>query len=197
MIRVLIVDDEHQLVEAFKKKLAKEGFQVFTALNGREAISIMKDNELDIGLFDIKLPDMDGVELLGKLREMQPTSEVVMLTGYASVDTAIRSMKLGAYDYLTKPCKLSELHNVILKAYEKKQLKEKTIVLAEQLQRVELTRQFYRREQRGQRGQEVCFHGEYFRCTRSGPRRDRHRERACGKGYSWAIEAFREPFCGH
>lgn len=137
MIRVLIVDDERQLVEAFKKKLAKEGLEVFTALNGREAISIMKDNELDIGLFDIKLPDMDGVELLGILREMQPTSEVIMLTGYASVDTAIRSMKLGAYDYLTKPCKLSELHNVILKAYEKKLLKEKTIVLEEQLQRVE------------------------------------------------------------
>jgi DNA-binding NtrC family response regulator len=138
MIRVLIVDDEHQLVEAFKKKLAKEGLDVFTALNGKEAISIMKDNELDIGLFDIKLPDMDGVELLGRLREMQPTSEVIMLTGYASVDTAIRSMKLGAYDYLTKPCKLSELHNVILKAYEKKQLKEKTIVLEEHLQRVEI-----------------------------------------------------------
>jgi two-component system response regulator AtoC len=138
MIRVLIVDDEHQLVEAFKKKLAKEGFEVFTALNGREAITVMKDNELDIGLFDIKLPDMDGVELLGRLREMQPTSEVIMLTGYASVDTAIRSMKLGAYDYLTKPCKLSELHNVILKAYEKKQLKEKTIVLEEHLQRVEI-----------------------------------------------------------
>ncbi len=138
MIRVLIVDDEHQLVEAFKKKLAKEGLEVFTALNGREAITIMKDNELDIGLFDIKLPDMDGVELLGRLREMQPTSEVIMLTGYASVDTAIRSMKLGAYDYLTKPCKLSELHNVILKAYEKKQLKEKTIVLEEHLQRVEI-----------------------------------------------------------
>jgi len=138
MIRVLIVDDEHQLVEAFKKKLAKEGLEVFTALNGREAITIMKDNELDIGLFDIKLPDMDGVELLGRLREMQPTAEVIMLTGYASVDTAIRSMKLGAYDYLTKPCKLSELHNVILKAYEKKQLKEKTIVLEEHLQRVEI-----------------------------------------------------------
>jgi two-component system, NtrC family, response regulator AtoC len=142
MIRVLIVDDEYQLVEAFKKKLAKEGFEVFTALNGKEAISIMQDNELDIGLFDIKLPDMDGVELLGRLREMQPTSEVVMLTGYASVDTAIRSMKLGAYDYLTKPCKLSELHNVILKAYEKKQLKEKTIVLEEHLQRVELHENF-------------------------------------------------------
>jgi two-component system, NtrC family, response regulator AtoC len=142
MIRVLIVDDEHQLVEAFKKKLAKEGFEVFTALNGMEAISIMEGNELDIGLFDIKLPDMDGVELLGRLREMQPTSEVVMLTGYASIDTAIRSMKLGAYDYLTKPCKLSELHNVILKAYEKKQLKEKTIVLEQHLQRVELHENF-------------------------------------------------------
>ncbi|MDM7917637.1 MAG: sigma-54 dependent transcriptional regulator [Methanosarcina sp.] len=142
MIRVLIVDDEHQLVEAFKKKLSKEGFEVLTALNGSEAISIIKNNELDIGLFDIKLPDMDGVELLGTLREMQPTSEVIMLTGYASVDTAIRSMKLGAYDYLTKPCKLSELHQVILRAYEKKQLKEKTIVLEEHLQRVEIRDNF-------------------------------------------------------
>ena len=142
VIRVLIVDDEHQLVEAFRKKLTKEGLEVFTALNGREALAIMKQETLDIGLFDIKLPDIDGVELLGRLREMQPTSEVIMLTGYASVDTAIRSMKLGAYDYLTKPCKLSELHSVIVKAYEKKQLKEKNIVLEEQLQRVELHDRF-------------------------------------------------------
>jgi two-component system response regulator AtoC len=136
MIRVLIVDDEYQLLEAFKKKLSKEGMEVFTASNGQEAIAIIKKETLDIGLFDIKLPDMDGVELLEKLREIQPTAEVIMLTGYASVDTAIRSMKLGAYDYLTKPVKLSELHTVILKAYEKKQLKEKTIVLEEQLQRI-------------------------------------------------------------
>jgi DNA-binding NtrC family response regulator len=115
---------------------------VFTASNGREAITIIKQETLDIGLFDIKLPDTDGVELLEKLREVQPTAEVIMLTGYASVDTAIRSMKLGAYDYLTKPVKLSELHTVILKAYEKKQLKEKTIVLEEQLQRVEVHDKF-------------------------------------------------------
>ncbi|MCX5815646.1 MAG: sigma-54 dependent transcriptional regulator [Proteobacteria bacterium] len=138
MIRILIVDDEHQLIEAFRKKLSKEGMEVFTALNGRAAISIIKQEALDIGLFDIRLPDIDGVELLGRLKEMQPTVEVIMLTGHASVDTAIQSMKLGAYDYLTKPCKLSELHNVILKAYEKKQLKEKNIVLEEHLQRIEL-----------------------------------------------------------
>jgi DNA-binding NtrC family response regulator len=138
MIRVLIVDDEFQLLEAFKKKLSKEGMEVFTASNGQEAMSIIAEETLDIGLFDIKLPDTDGVDLLGRLRETQPTAEVIMLTGYASVDTAIRSMKLGAYDYLTKPVKLSELHTVILKAYEKKQLKEKTIVLEEQLQRIEV-----------------------------------------------------------
>jgi two-component system response regulator AtoC len=137
VIRILIVDDEHQLLEAFKKKLSKEGMKVFTALNGQDAISIIKEEPLDIGLFDIKLPDMDGVELLKMLREVQPTAEVIMLTGYASVDTAIRSMKLGAYDYLTKPCKLSELHTIILKAYEKKQLKEKNIILKAHLQRVE------------------------------------------------------------
>ena len=142
MIRVLIVDDEYQLLEAFKKKLSKEGMEVFTASNGREAITIIKKETLDIGLFDIKLPDTDGVELLEKLLELQPTAEVIMLTGYASVDTAIRSMKLGAYDYLTKPVKLSELHTVILKAYEKKQLKDKTIVLEEQLQRVEVHDKF-------------------------------------------------------
>lgn len=137
-IRVLIVEDEHQLVEAFRRKLFKEGMEVFTALNGRDAVSIMKQEALDVGLFDIKLPDADGVELLGMLKEMQPTSEVIILTGYATVDTAIRSMKLGAYDYLTKPCKLSELHSVILKAYEKKQLQEKNIVLEQQLQRVDV-----------------------------------------------------------
>ena len=142
MIRVLIVDDEYQLLEAFKKKLSKEGMEVFTAPNGQEAIAIIKQETLDIGLFDIKLPDTDGVELLERLREIQPTAEVIMLTGYASVDTAIRSMKLGAYDYLTKPVKLSELHTVILKAYEKKQLKDKTIVLEEQLQRVEVHDKF-------------------------------------------------------
>lgn len=137
VIRILIVDDEHQLLEAFKKKLSKEGMKVFTALNGQDAISIIKKETLDIGLFDIKLPDMDGVELLKMLRDTQPTAEVIMLTGYASVDTAIRSMKLGAYDYLNKPCKLSELHTIILKAYEKKQLKEKNIILKAHLQRVE------------------------------------------------------------
>jgi len=142
MIRILIVDDEYQLIDAFRKKLSREGMEVLVALNGKDAINIIKNESIDIGLFDIRLPDINGVDLLGKLKEMQPTAEVIMLTGHASVDTAIKSMKLGAYDYLTKPCRLVELHNVILKAYEKKQLKEKNIVLEEHIHRIEIRDRF-------------------------------------------------------
>jgi len=136
MIRVLIVDDETRLADAFREQLTEEGMKVFTSSHAREALSILKRESIDVAVLDIKLPDMDGVELLLKLKQMEPTTEVIMLTGYASVATAIRSMKLGAYDYLTKPCKLTELSNVITKANEKKMLKVKTIVLEEHLHRI-------------------------------------------------------------
>ena len=135
MIRVLIVDDESQLAEAYKKQLEKEKMRVFTASSGQEAIMYVKKETIDVVVLDIKLPDFDGVELLLQIRQMEPTLEVIMLTGYASVDTAIRSMKLGAYDYLTKPCKITELISVIFKAHEKKTLREKNIILEERLQR--------------------------------------------------------------
>ncbi|MBA4390148.1 MAG: hypothetical protein C0399_04335 [Syntrophus sp. (in: bacteria)] len=137
MIRVLIVDDEVRLVEAFREKLTEDGMKVFTAFRADEALSVFKSESIDIAVLDIRLPDMDGVKLLLKLKQLEPTLEVIILTGYASVDTAIRSMKLGAYDYLTKPCKMSELSNIISKAYEKKMLQVKTIVLQEHLHRIE------------------------------------------------------------
>ena len=136
MISILIVDDEVRLVEAFREQLTEENMKVFTAYRASEAISIIKNESIDVAVLDIKLPDMDGVELLLKLKQMEPTLEAIMLTGFASVPTAIRSMKIGAYDYLTKPCKMSELSKVIRKAYEKKTLTVKTIVLEEQLHRI-------------------------------------------------------------
>lgn len=142
MIRVLIVDDEIRLAEAFREQLTEEGMKVFIASQAKEALSVMKRESIDVAVLDIKLPDMDGVELLLKLKHMEPTTEVIMLTGYASVATAIRSMKLGAYDYLTKPCKLTELSNVITKAHEKKMLKVKTIVLEEHLHRMGMRDEF-------------------------------------------------------
>ena len=136
MIRVLIVDDETRLVEAFKDQLTEEGMKVFTASCAAEALSILKKETVDVVVLDIKLPDINGVELLLKLKQQEPTMEIIMLTGFASIDTAIRSMKQGAYDYLTKPCKLPELSSVILKAYEKKTLKVKNIILEEHLHRI-------------------------------------------------------------
>ncbi|MBP1748453.1 MAG: two component system response regulator, sigma54-specific [Deltaproteobacteria bacterium] len=137
MIRVLIVDDEEQLVEAFRKKLSRDGLSVTAAFTAREALAVMKKHTFDVCVLDIRLPDMDGVELLKTIKKNEPNLEIIMLTGHASVDTAIQSMKLGAYDYLSKPCKLTELSNVIQKAYEKKSLRERNIVLEQQLQRVE------------------------------------------------------------
>ena len=137
MIRVLIIDDEEQLVEAFRKKLSRDGFSVSSAYTAREAFAAMKKHTFDVCVLDIRLPDMDGVDLLKSIKKNEPNLEIIMLTGHASVDTAIQSMKLGAYDYLSKPCKLTELSNVIQKAYEKKSLKERTMVLEQQLQRVE------------------------------------------------------------
>ncbi|MCS7281025.1 MAG: sigma-54 dependent transcriptional regulator [Desulfobacterota bacterium] len=136
MIKVLIADDEKSLVDVYKKKLSKEGMQVFTATTGKDAISIMKNESLDVALLDIKLPDIDGIELLKTFKSLQPTSEAIILTGFGSVETAVKSMKLGAYDYLTKPCKLSELLNVIIKAHEKKRLTEKNLILEEHLSRL-------------------------------------------------------------
>ncbi len=136
MINVLVIDDESQLVEAFKMQLTKEGMRVSGVFRARDAIAKVKNESFDVAVLDIKLPDMDGVDLLLKLRQMEPALEIIMLTGFASVDTAIRSMKLGAYDYLTKPCKISELASVITKAFEKKSLKEKNIVLKEHLLRI-------------------------------------------------------------
>ncbi len=141
-IQVLIVDDEVQLAQAFKKKLEQEGYTVTTASTGAEALPLLREHPFDVAVLDIRLPDVDGVDLLARFKALEPTLEVVMLTGHASVDTAIKSMKSGAYDYLVKPCKLSELSSVILKAYEKKSLREKNRVLEEHLQRVELPDRF-------------------------------------------------------
>ncbi len=136
MIKVLIVDDESKLVEAFIMQLTKEGMKVSGVFTAADALATLRKESFDVAVVDIRLPDMDGVNLLLKIKQAEPGIEVIMLTGFASVDTAIRSMKLGAYDYLTKPCKLAELAAIIAKAFEKKSLAENNLVLKEHLMRV-------------------------------------------------------------
>jgi len=133
MICVLLVDDEAELVKAFKTKLEYDGMEVSVAHSGAAGLALLKKRSFDVAVFDIRLPDESGVDLLKKAKTIQPTLEAIMLTGHASVETAIQSMKFGAYDYLKKPCELAELSNLIEKAYEKKALSETNLILEEHL----------------------------------------------------------------
>ena len=119
MIRVLIVDDEARQVEAVREHLALLGMRVVTAHSAREALSILRREAIDVVVLDVRLPDMDGLEFLAKITQKKPAAAAVVLTGSASVSTAIRSMKLGASDYLIKPCRMSDLSSAVSKACEK------------------------------------------------------------------------------
>jgi len=124
-IRLLIVDDEEAYRNLLNERFSMVGSSVILAATGEEALQKIRSQPFDVGILDLRMPGMDGIELFKKIREYQPLSEVIFLTGQATVDIAIEAMKLGAYDFLTKPCQLSELQVVVQKAYEKKQLTEK------------------------------------------------------------------------
>jgi two-component system, NtrC family, response regulator AtoC len=123
--RLLVVDDEQDLLELLVRRLKRKGFDVNSAGTAEDALELVKKNEYDIGVYDIMLPGMDGIELLKETKKVQPDIEVLILTGHGTIDTAIEAMKVGAFDYITKPYNLSELELTIGKAAENKALKEK------------------------------------------------------------------------
>jgi DNA-binding NtrC family response regulator len=113
---ILLVDDEVSFVETLSKRLDKRNLKVLTAFGGQEALEILSNNRtLDVVILDVKMPDMDGIETLGKIKKDFPLIEVIMLTGHATVETAIEGMKLGAFDYLMKPC---DIEQIVLKVEE-------------------------------------------------------------------------------
>ncbi len=118
---ILVVDDETQISDLLRDFLTREGYQVLTAANGVEAISLGKENRLDLALLDLKMPGMDGIELFQKLREVKKDIGVIILTGYGTLKTAKQAMRLGAYDYLTKPFELGLVKSVIQKALQRNQ----------------------------------------------------------------------------
>jgi len=117
---ILIVDDEKEIRNLFQDFLTQEGYKVFTATNGAEAISLGKQNRFDLALLDIKMPGMDGIEVFQKFKKLKMNMEVIILTGYGTLKTAKEAMKLGAYDFLTKPFDLWLVKNIIHQALERK-----------------------------------------------------------------------------
>ena len=118
VIRLLIVDDESRFLEAIATRLKKRGFAVTTATNGPDAISIARDEKFDIALLDLKMPGMDGSEVLKLLKQEHEFLEVVILTGHGSLESAVELTKLGAFGYLPKPYELEKLLDTLKEAFE-------------------------------------------------------------------------------
>jgi two-component system, NtrC family, response regulator AtoC len=136
MARVLVVDDESNLRLVVRKELTRLGHEVEVASDGEEAWQLLEEKDFEVMLTDINMPRMNGIELLRRLRENhQNPPEVIMLTGYATMESAIEAMKLGAYDYLMKPYRISELAVLISQAAEKYRLKIDNQRLRAQIQR--------------------------------------------------------------
>jgi len=134
--RILIVDDELVVRDSLGKWFTSEGYTARPVGSGREALETIQQAEFDIALLDIKMPGMDGMELQGRLHEADPDLSVIIMTGYASVDTAVQALKNGAYDYITKPVDPDELSHLVEKALEHRRTRREVVRLRENLQEV-------------------------------------------------------------
>jgi two-component system, NtrC family, response regulator AtoC len=132
-IRLLIAEDEKNLSMVLQREMERAGHQVTLVHDAEAAIRVARDAEFDVALLDIMMPGRSGLEVLRELRQQEQPPEVLMMTGHATVETALQAMKLGAYDYLTKPCHIRELEAIINKAYEKRQLRQENLILQSRL----------------------------------------------------------------
>jgi len=117
-MRLLLVDDEESYVNVLSKRMTKRNFEVSSALSGAQAIRILRKQDFDAVVLDLKMEDMDGIEVLKILKTMAPELPVIMLTGHGSETAAREGITFGAFDYLTKPCDLDELIEKIQAACE-------------------------------------------------------------------------------
>jgi DNA-binding NtrC family response regulator len=126
-MRLLLVDDEKEFVQTLAERLRTRGFDVTEAYNGEEAIEKVKTFNYDVTILDVQMPGISGIEVLKAIKDMKPLIEVVMLTGNATIESAIDGMKLGAYDFLLKPCKIESLLKKIDSAFDRKSEHEERI----------------------------------------------------------------------
>jgi len=128
-VSILLVDDEPDIIEVLEIALRDKGMEVSRASSARAALELLRRHEFDIVISDIRMPDMSGVELLKEARQLAPDTVFVLITAYASTDTAIEALQHGAYDYLTKPFTMEELLEIVRRSLEKKSLKHEAAAL--------------------------------------------------------------------
>jgi DNA-binding NtrC family response regulator len=118
VIKLLLVDDEVAYVNILAKRLTKRGFDVKVAVSGTQGIQAVRQDDFDVAVLDLKMEDIDGIEVLKIFKKMLPQMAVIMLTGHGSEQAAREGIRFGAFDYLTKPCELDELVKKIRESYE-------------------------------------------------------------------------------
>ncbi len=123
--RILLVDDETVFANNMSKLLNRRGYQATAVNSGDAALQTLMDKSFDVMVLDLKMPGMDGIAMMHEMRKIGLFTEVLVLTGHGSIDTALEAIQLGAYDYLTKPCEIAELVSKIEAALERKAPKEK------------------------------------------------------------------------
>ncbi len=136
-LRILFADDEPSLREFMRTELPGLGHEVTVCADGMAAIKALEKGPFDVALLDIKMPNKTGIDVLEQIKHISPSTEVVLLTGYASVDTAVQAVRLGAFDYLTKPCRLADLEGLLRRIAEKRDLVNKTIALERRVKAAE------------------------------------------------------------
>lgn len=130
--KVLLVDDETSFLKIMQKRLGVKNLEVLIADSGEGGLEVLEQNDdVDVVILDVKMPGMDGMQTLNEMRRRFPLTEVVMLTGHATVETAIEGMKQGAFDYLMKPCDIDTLLKVVGEAKQKKIRHEEKILQAQ------------------------------------------------------------------
>jgi len=130
--KILLVDDETAFLDAMRRRLTKRDFSVDTAVSGLAALEVLEDRHgnIEVVILDVKMPGLDGIETLREIKRKFPMVEVVMLTGHATVDSAIEGMKLGAFDYLMKPADIDGFTTTVMAAADKRRQQEQKIVEA-------------------------------------------------------------------
>ncbi len=135
-IRVLLVDDEKQFVTNMARILKVRGFDVTTAFDGYQAVDAIKyGGGFDVVVLDVKMPGLDGVATLGEIKKRAPDTEVIMLTGHATLESGTQAMRKGAYDYLMKPCDIEDLVEKIKEAHEAEEIKRHPVLWPRKLVR--------------------------------------------------------------
>ncbi len=136
-LRVLFADDEKSLQEFMRTELPRLGHEVTVCPDGRSALKALERGNYDVAILDIRMPGLTGIQVLEQLKQLSPHTEAILLTGHPGLDTAVEALRFGAFDYLTKPCKLAEIEVMLQRVAEKRELTNKNLALQRRLKAAE------------------------------------------------------------